>query len=358
MDFAEQLRVLQDAEGDPARLALATVDLAYPELPEAERTALREALEAAAIPHWCDEAILAALLEMPLEAATARMTKLRGLKVVEEFRARGLGAANGHEAARLALRKALFTRQPERFRALSARAAAHCAGDESPIGRIEWIYHRLSADPERGAAELARIDREWSPVAHPEDRSALGVALQELEDSGLVAGRARAWVLLTVGWVRYSRGETVQLMPAAREALNVAQAARDEAAEADARCLIGDALEAQGRLAEAQVAYGEDLAISRRLAAQDPSNADWQWDLAVTCEKLALLHRKGGRAPEELLLWEEASQILERLVRIAPYHVEWQQAQRRYARELERTRMLVSAQPSTPSLGHPPTAEA
>ena len=62
MDFAEQLRVLQAAQGDPAKLALATVDLAYPALSDAERAALKESLEGAAIPHWCDEAILAALL--------------------------------------------------------------------------------------------------------------------------------------------------------------------------------------------------------------------------------------------------------------------------------------------------------
>ena len=37
MDFAEQLRVLQAAQGDPAKLALATVDLAYPALADTER---------------------------------------------------------------------------------------------------------------------------------------------------------------------------------------------------------------------------------------------------------------------------------------------------------------------------------
>ena len=39
MDFAEQLRVLEAAQGDPAKLALATVDLAYPALADAESRA-------------------------------------------------------------------------------------------------------------------------------------------------------------------------------------------------------------------------------------------------------------------------------------------------------------------------------
>ena len=38
---------------------------------------------------------------------------------------------------------------------------------------------------------------------------------------------------------------------------------------------------AQGKLTEAQTAYRENLAISRRLAEQDPSNAGWQRELAA-----------------------------------------------------------------------------
>ena len=77
MDFTEQLRVLQAAQGDPARLSLAAVDLAYPALSDAERAALKESLEAAAIPHWCDEAILAALLGITAQESAARLARLR-----------------------------------------------------------------------------------------------------------------------------------------------------------------------------------------------------------------------------------------------------------------------------------------
>ena len=37
-----------------------------------------------------------------------------------------------------------------------------------------------------------------------------------------------------------------------------------------------DVLRAQGKLAEAHAAFDENLAISRRLANQDPSNGGWQ----------------------------------------------------------------------------------
>ena len=33
------------------------------------------------------------------------------------------------------------------------------------MGRIEWIYHLLVADPEQGATELENLDRSWASVA-------------------------------------------------------------------------------------------------------------------------------------------------------------------------------------------------
>ena len=45
---------------------------------------------------------------------------------------------------------------------------------------------------------------------------------------------------------------------------------------------LGGVLEAQGDLKAAEAAFAEDLAISRRLAERDPNNASWQRDLAVT----------------------------------------------------------------------------
>ena len=192
MDFAEQLRVLEAAQGDPAKLSLATVDLAYPALSDAERAALKESLEAAAIPHWCDEAILAALLGITAEESAARLARLRRLSVVEPFPARGSNAVNVHEAARLALRKAIADDPNGRFRTLSARAVVFFQDDPTPAGRIEWIYHLLCADPELGATTLEKLDREWSRTARPEDRYALAAALGELDESGLVHGRARA----------------------------------------------------------------------------------------------------------------------------------------------------------------------
>src|SRR5271165_596683 len=104
MDPENTLRILRAAQGDPARLILASVDLLLAERSESERKKLRRALEAVAVPHWFDEEILSALLDAPLAAEVQSLTaQLRRLPVVEPFPARGPGAANVHETARLAL---------------------------------------------------------------------------------------------------------------------------------------------------------------------------------------------------------------------------------------------------------------
>jgi hypothetical protein len=210
MDIAEQLRSLEAAQGDPLKLALSAVDLAYPSLSEAERDVLKVSLKAAAIPHWCDGPILSALLAISPEESEARLVSLRALRVVEPFPARGDGVVNVHEATRLAIRKLTAVQAPDWFREVSLRAAAHFAPDATPAARIEWIFHLLCGDPEGGASELEEINREWSGCARPEDRSALAVALGELESEGMVDGRARAWTLLAMAWSRASRGESLE----------------------------------------------------------------------------------------------------------------------------------------------------
>src|ERR1700752_5456561 len=72
---------------------------------------------------------------------------------------------------------------------------------------------------------------------------------------------------------------------------------------------IGDVLQARGKLEAAQAAFGEALAISRHLTEQDPSNADWQRDLAVACWRIAHLEAKAGRPAAAVLLYQEVGRI-------------------------------------------------
>ena len=258
---------------------------------------------------------------------------------------------NVHEAARLALRKAMAADAGERFRALNGRAAARFAEDFTPTGRIEWLYHLLCADPERGAAECEALDRKWSGASHPEDRYALALALGELESSGLVAGRARVEVLLCVAEARSARGNTAQLPDTATEALALAKCCGHAAGEVRANSLVGEALLAQGKLAEAQAAFAEVLRISRALAELDPGNARWQRDLAVACWKLARMEKEMGRVSAAVVLYDEVQRIYAALVKAAPGFVQWAEERGWVERELAEARRLAAAPGNSDSAG-------
>ena len=83
------------------------IDQAFPDLPATERDAMRSALEMAAVPHWCDAGILAALTGDPGAPSAERWLRLTELPVIEPYPHAGAGAGRVEETSRLAIRKRL-----------------------------------------------------------------------------------------------------------------------------------------------------------------------------------------------------------------------------------------------------------
>lgn len=325
MGILDVLRVLREAANEnPATMSLFAVDLAFPSLSKNERDELKTALLAASIPHWCDNSILAALLQISEEECAARSERLARLSVVEPFTARGNGVINVHEASRLALRKAMATGQKDRFRKLSSDAARCFENDSMPAGRVEWVYHLLSAEPERGADALESLHRDWMRIAHPEDFYALSVALSELENNGLLNGRARAWVLIVLAQARQVRGETAQLEASAQQIIELARSTGDERALGEGYALLGDALEATGKLNDSRIAYEEYLTISQRLATKYPDNAGWQLDLAAAFNRVGCVLEALGLQTEAEEAFRKDLEIGRRLVAKDPGQASWQ----------------------------------
>ena len=112
--------------------------------------------------------------------------------------------------------------------------------------------------------------------------------------------QGRLSTLLGQGWAGF--GDLSQAATLIRKAVNAFMqlAAQDPSNAEWQRDLsvsydrIGDVLGAQGSGEEALTAYRDSLEIRQRLAAQDPSNAQWQTDLVVSYWKLAQL--LGGSA--------------------------------------------------------------
>ena len=86
-----------------------------------------------------------------------------------------------------------------------------------------------------------------------------------------------------------------------------------------------DVLLAQGDLAGVLEGYRESLAVRRRLAEADPSNAGWQRDLSFSLTLLAQYHEKAGDRTQALQFARESLLIDERLFALDPTNVTWQQ---------------------------------
>ena len=286
MDFAEQLRVLETAKGDPARLALATVDLAHGSLPEEQRATVKMALQSAAIPHWIDKSILAALLSSDENDAAEVLAQLRTLNVVEPFPARGERAANVHEATRKALRKMLVREQPELFRSLSARVRQCFMGDTAFHLRIEALYHLFADDQEAAAIECARLDNEATTVAGPQTWVALAAMLSELLAEKWLRGRALLEALLSVNECRLNRAETAGVEEAAQTALDLAKQLNNSRGAARAYALLGDLGVLQVHLESALKEFGEALSYYERFAFENPGNLDAQRELSVAHSRI------------------------------------------------------------------------
>ena len=328
-----QLQLIKITRGDSGLLALATVDLAFPGLPDGERAALRSALEAAAVPHWCDADMLARLADDAVPPASSRWQLLRQLSIVEPFPARGTDAGNVQGSSRLAIRRMLAKAQPERFRELSAQAASIFEADTRPAGRIEWLYHLLTADPERGVTELQALSRAWWSTIRHEELAALAAMLVELDDSRLLRGAAMIRARLIVTWQRLARSTSAAsaasaagaatLSEPARQLLEAARAIGDARLTGDACCLVGDVARASGELVAAQQAYAEDLAISEELAELHPASHSLRWDLGCAFGRVAQLEQLRGNLIAADEAYNQCLAIFRRLSGPDPANIGW-----------------------------------
>jgi hypothetical protein len=294
MTPVEPIRILEEAKGDPALLALATVDLTYPELSQSTRNDLRTALEVAAVPHWCDAIILAGLLDISPTNASPRWDQLSALTTMEPFPARGRMARNVHEAARLAIRHRLADTDIQRLQLLSGCAASQFENDQRPAGRIEWLYHMLIAEPERAADELERASAGSGVWTGHHDKYALTTALNEVDEAGLLDGRLATWARVTLTRHRTEIEGAARFADTASDLLKQAEASQDLRLVAECQELVGEVAEARGNLDGAQAAYEQYLAILERLSAQDPTNSNWQRSLAVAQSRVADVARGRG----------------------------------------------------------------
>jgi len=318
------LQTLEHTQGDTRSQATLTAEFLLASLPEGELQRVRDALDAAALLRWFDDDLLGEVLQIPSEEVRHRSEALNNFSFLERYRKGEEEVCYIYEATRLGWRKKIAGDDPDRFRELSLRAASCFVSDSTPAGRIEWIYHLLCGDPDLGASELEMLDTQWSSSARSDDRYALATALQELEDTQLLQGRARAWSVLWIARTRVMRGEAGELVGLLTEALKLARASGDKSAQVEAMRLEGDVRQAQGDLIAAQAAFEETLAVSRRLVEEDQANAVWQRGLAVALGRMGDVLQAQGKHDLAGRAFEESRAITQQLAERDPSKDGWQ----------------------------------
>ena len=88
--------------------------------------------------------------------------------------------------------------------------------------------------------------------------------------------------------------------------------------------LCGDLAVAQGDLAGALRIFSECHAILERLAASDPANAAWQYDLGISNERLGDLAVQQGKLDQALVFHTERKDIISALAARDPANAAWQ----------------------------------
>jgi hypothetical protein len=144
----------EKAKGDEQLQAALSAEVPLIYKPEPEQAELRAALNAAAVLHWFDAELLKQMLAISTEEASARLDKLKSFKFVEDYRRWESGFYNVQGVTRLGWRRHMNLENPDGFRDLSMRAAACFAEDLTPVGRIEYVYHLLGGDPDRGCHRI------------------------------------------------------------------------------------------------------------------------------------------------------------------------------------------------------------
>jgi tetratricopeptide (TPR) repeat protein len=151
---------------------------------------LRQAVWAAAIPHWFNHEFLNAILGFPLKDSDFKT--LTELSFVEVFPERGF---NVHERSRKLLLDKLWSTNKARFQKLSKQAAAYCKKQDQDVThwRVETLYHGLLANGLTAKDEFIEQTSDWYSRFQFDKLEILTKVVLDAVDSRFISGEVSAW---------------------------------------------------------------------------------------------------------------------------------------------------------------------
>ncbi|MBD0312611.1 MAG: hypothetical protein ICV86_06910, partial [Microcoleus sp. T3-bin5] len=189
-EFLARLAQAQTEEEKDWLLAELSLSVLSPEL--------RAMALPAAVPHWFDANILAALQPDLAQQAEALYLELQHLPFVEGFADRG---HNIHERTRKAMLKHLWETDEEAFKQFSQRLVDYFGAENT--NRIEQIYHALVADFEAGSSQFKPYIRSLDHNFRRGEAEALLAAVQELVEAKRVPESFAADVVYWFGRIHF-----------------------------------------------------------------------------------------------------------------------------------------------------------
>jgi tetratricopeptide (TPR) repeat protein len=217
---------------------------------------LRAMALAAAVPHWFDAHILAALQPDLAQQAEGLYLELQNLSFVEVFPEKG---HNLHERTRQAILKQLWETDEEAFRQFSQHLVEYFAADEAH--RVEQIYHGVVADFEAGSREFERYIRSLDHNFRRGEAEALLAAMQEQVEAQRVPSPFAADVVYWFGQIHFRFYEAEEALERYDTALKLYEQVGDNLGKAKTLQAIGDVLQFLDRREEALERYDTALKL-------------------------------------------------------------------------------------------------
>jgi len=249
-DFLTRLRAAKTAD---ERDWIVTEDLLNTLSPD-----LRSLTWAAAIPHWFDADILAALRPELKDRATQLYADLQTLPFVEVFPERG---HNIHELTRRLMLDHLWRDNPDEFRALSARAAEFFAGTDEISRQVESIYHLIVAEPEKGADAVWSFGAVLNDAFRFAELESFVATLFEQVNANRAIGRTRALALFFKGLSDQKAYRMADSLNAFERAL--ADVGQDQQLHANVLQAMGDVQQFRADRDTALASYAQALELFR-----------------------------------------------------------------------------------------------
>ena len=254
-EFLARLAQAQTEEEKDWLLAELSLSVLSPEL--------RAMALAAAVPHWFDAKILAALQPDLAQQAEALYLELQHLPFVEGFADRG---HNIHERTPKAVLKHLWETDKETFKQFSQRLVDYFGAENT--NRIEQIYHAAIADFEAGSSQFEGYITSLDHNFRRGEAEALLAAVQELVEAKRVPESFAADVVYWFGRIHFRFYEAQEALSRYDTALKLYEQVGDNLGKANTLKAIGDVLQFLDRREEALERYDTALKLYEQVGSK------------------------------------------------------------------------------------------